>query len=305
VFVSDDPTAAAEAASAGVCRDVILERPCRDIYVLHNRKAECDIYFLVNNSVNDYTGEVSFASTGTCQLWNAWTGRAYRVDSQSDGSRTAVALTLPGRTACFVVFGADEADASPADDSMWEFGPTATTLSEYAGWAAAASRQRYFGEDEPEPASGGPAQQLSWRALTPEEGLSVASSQDGEVIIQTPPWRRLGWVIEGAECELALEPGVYELELEARAENLDLWCAVPMHFAGHGEIYEKGIDMMHWRHSLDAPGPHDWQAWRFSFKVPEGATQTRIVLFPLDKTLFSREAQLTVRGTFLRRLSGK
>jgi len=296
VFVSDDPEAVAQSVADAGARDVALEPSCRHIYVLHRSKGGCEIYFLVNNSVEDYEGEVSFRASGAAQLWNAWTGKAHALDYRSAGDRTNVNLKLAGRTACFVVFGADVEQLAAKDDSMWHFGPKATTIGDYARWAADASAGRYFQEREP---SFEPAGELEWKLLAPAGGLALAGGAGGETVIEVPAWRRLGWVIEGAACELALAEGVHRLDLEARAENIEYWCVLPMHFTSEGEIYEKGIDMMHWRHSLDAPGPHDWIAWRFHFKVPRGVTRTRIVVFPLDKALFSRAAQLELRKALL------
>jgi len=302
VVFSEDPERAAAAVAAGIRKCVVLDPTRPDIYVLHQSKAGDDVYFLVNNGTTDYAGRVTFSAAGAPQLWNAWTGRAYALEHKIVPQGTTVELSLAGRTGCFVVFGADASGVVPADESMWEFGPPATAIEDYAAWLEKASIRFYFGDGACEIGSD---RQLQWRGLAPADGVSVAEI-GGALTIEVAPWRRLGWVVEGLVAEPTLQPGVYQLEFETRADNIELWNVQPRYFADDGaELYDSGIDMFHIRHSLDAPGPHDWLRWRWCFCVPKGAARMQILLLPMDKGLFSRRATLALRNAVIRPITGE
>jgi hypothetical protein len=119
---------------------------------------------------------------------------------------------------------------------------------------------------------------------------------EGELAVRVDAWRRLGNAIEGLACDLKLAEGVYRLEFDTRAENVQMWSMTPMHYAGGEEIVDPDDTSMRVRRSFDAPGPHGWLRWQFFFRVPQGAERTWMVLFPLDKVIFSQPAELSIRN---------
>jgi len=300
IVFREDPIATAEAVRASIIRDVVLEPETTDIYVLHKSKRGCEVYFLANNGVKDYEGRVSFSTLGEPQLWNAWHGKAYALEHQSTGKCTNVALHLPGRTACFVVFGADSIGLTEPDKAMWEFGPKPTTVRDRSEWAKTWHLKRYFPDA---PVKRADARELDWGLLSPDSDLQLRGRSGGRAAsVEVPTWRRLGYLLEGLESYQMLEAGVYELEFEALAENLDIWGVIPRHFGPEGELFEKGVTYVGARHSLSMPGPHDWVRVTFCFRIPDGAEQTSVLLYPLNKVYFSRPSTLAVRSASLCRL---
>ena len=303
VFESADPIAIAEAVAAAIDRDVVLEPSFTGIYVLHRSKGGRDIYLLVNNSADTYEGNVSFRLNGRPQLWNPWNGRAYALKSAHNGDRTEAAIRIAGRTAFFVVFGADSESVAERDDAMWAFGPQSTSLQDRLNRARDAAQKRCLGDahasrkDLPKP---------QWTLLAPDGQLTLAATeQEDAVLLEIPPWRRLGCLYEGLEEGLSLDPGVYEIEMEVLAENLEMWALVPRHSRNDEEVFDHSGNWLAPRHHLIVPGPHGWANMTFAFKVPEGADRTRILLFPLDKVYFSKPATLGVRRAGLRKLESK
>lgn len=81
--------------------DVSLSAPDRQIYYLHKRKNNADIYFLINMGDTAKKTEVSFArARGRASIWNPADGTIQQV-----GAGTKVALELPKLSGRFVVFG--------------------------------------------------------------------------------------------------------------------------------------------------------------------------------------------------------
>ena len=273
------------------------------VYVRHNRKYGCDIYFLVNNSTIDFKGTASFACTGQAQLWNPWTGRTYSLKGRRTGDRTEITLSVPGYTGCFIVFGADPEDAREPEDEMWNFGPRATTIADRVEWAQTwsqersigASRVRYHALERP-----------TWKLLDPDRVFSFGSPNGKEVgtaSVDVGPFVRPGLAYEGLESIHALKPGVYHIELEAMTKNIDLWCIMPRHFDANGrEVRDSSGGYNNEQHNLTLPGPHGWTRIGLTFNVPESVVETRILLFPMCKVYFTQPSSLAVRHAALRRV---
>jgi len=138
-----------------------------------------------------------------------------------------------------------------------------------------------------------------WRLLDPDGGYKLVG---GDVLTMGAYWRP-GQAYEGFESCHRLEPGVYCVELEAALENIEMWCILPRHFDGKGsEVRDPSGGYFDEQHSLNIPGPHDWTRFAFTFNVPQGAEETRILLMPQDKVYFSKVSCFRVREAALSRI---
>ena len=87
--------------------DVVLDRPCPSVKVLHRRWRNADLYFFFNESDEKQSCQATWAVKGQAQVWDAWTGTVETcpgVTYEADGSR--VALTLSPYESKFIVIGA-------------------------------------------------------------------------------------------------------------------------------------------------------------------------------------------------------
>jgi hypothetical protein len=95
--------------------DVEISNP--DVFVLHRRKDESDIYFVVNTTFEPQAAHIRVAGESVA-LWDPVSGEHLTSETQSAGGTTTVELTLAPVGSLFVVTGhAARPDAEVASDS--------------------------------------------------------------------------------------------------------------------------------------------------------------------------------------------
>lgn len=299
VIVCKDPDASAELLKKIINRDVMLTPENPSIYVMHKVKESSHIYFIVNNSTEKFEGKCTFSATGSVQLWNAWDGKVYHIDAKVLQGKTEVQLKLGGHNGCFIVIGDSQVEEYRDEVHMWDLGPLPQAPAHKAEILEGRMREHYFGKEEI--SLNEEINLHSWELYAPRGDINAVNLNE-QYELRIPPWRRLGWVIEGLECSLELHPGVYILELEAKTENLPYWAIMPRHYGEDDEIYEKGFSPMQWRNCLSVLSSHDWTQWKLYFRVPEKAISTKILIYPCCKELFSKSAEIKLRNAKLVRV---
>jgi hypothetical protein len=63
-------------------QDLSLDKPCREIFYNHRSGEDTDLYFLINLSDQPVERNVTFRSTGTMELWDAFTGKILPVTEE-------------------------------------------------------------------------------------------------------------------------------------------------------------------------------------------------------------------------------
>ncbi|MBN1458500.1 MAG: hypothetical protein JXA57_03125 [Armatimonadetes bacterium] len=79
--------------------------PTPGVYHQHRVLADGDIYFLVNNSPDPFTGDFAFRASGKAELWNPPCGETPSVETFRKSGMSTFDLTFPPRNGRFRVFG--------------------------------------------------------------------------------------------------------------------------------------------------------------------------------------------------------
>lgn len=97
--------------------DVMLDRPCPPVKVLHRKWADADLYFFFNESVSAQSRDVVLSGSGQVQVWDAETGGIEAVQEASvDQDDIRMRLRLGPYDSKFVVIGALLSDPTPKSD---------------------------------------------------------------------------------------------------------------------------------------------------------------------------------------------
>jgi hypothetical protein len=83
----------------------------------HRTTADSDIYFLTNQSAQEFSGRVTFRIDGRhAEIWNAVTGSRLPANYSATGGRTAVQAEIPAWSSLFVVFRDAAKPVAPAGE---------------------------------------------------------------------------------------------------------------------------------------------------------------------------------------------
>lgn len=276
-----------------------------DIYALHVQKEDMDIFFICNNSISDWCGKYYFPASGKKpQLWNAFDGKVYDVPYHEENGSCIIDAALSGHQGHLIVFSNGQKSDGMLDITQ-DFGlPKAETIEEFSRFAEELSRNRYIPdgetfETEPEIAS-----RFSLHA--PDNGLYITDSTDQYTEISLSPGYRSGEVLEGLYASFHLcENGVYRFSAEISEDNINYWGFMPRHFDESGkEILEKGI-AGNWRNEFGVTLSHKPCSFAIWFHVPSGTKETKILVSPLSKRIFSDSASLKVKNAKLEKIKDK
>ena len=84
--------------------DVLLDRPCPSVKILHRRWRDADLYFFFNEGDEAQSLEATLAGSGRAQFWDAGSGHVLAVPCMAAGDgRASVSLTLAPYESRFVV----------------------------------------------------------------------------------------------------------------------------------------------------------------------------------------------------------
>ncbi len=271
-----------------------------DIYVLHKTKHDNDIFFICNNSINTFNGEYILPTNGKKpQLWNAFDGKTYDVDYTNEDGVCKIKAKLYGHQGHLIVF-TDE----PADDKIdltKDIGlPYAESVEKFAEDAKNISLSHY-NVDKNYKTVAPIINNISLHA--PEGGLHISDKGTDFVTVSTAADYRNGEILEGATIECILEPNaIYEFSAVISEDNIEYWGIMPRHYDKNGnEVLEKGF-AGNWRNEFAITLAHKPCKFTFHFNVPGDAVNTKILISPLSKRLFSYPAGLTASSIEIRKI---
>jgi hypothetical protein len=162
-----------------------------DIWFVHRRLRDADLYFLTNRSDRAARVEARFRVVGKApQLWHADTGGIEPVSYRTDGNQTVAPLSLDPHEAVFVVFAETTSEREREVPQ-----PVRQTLSKVVGpWLVRFQR----GLGAPEKATFG--ELTSW-ANNPDTGIKYFS---GTASYETSTRAPASWLNAGHRVELDL-----------------------------------------------------------------------------------------------------
>jgi hypothetical protein len=88
----------------GYSPDLMLDAANAGIYYMHRGTPDTDIFYIVNNNDTAASHMAFFRAEGDLELWNPETGSIQAISGASNGTYTAVSLSIPGYSSVFVVF---------------------------------------------------------------------------------------------------------------------------------------------------------------------------------------------------------
>ena len=190
-------------------------------------------------------------------------------------------------------------------DITQDFGlPKAETIEEFSRFAERLSRSNYIQNGEKFETE--PAIAAQFLLHAPDNGLYITDSTDEYTEISLSPGYRSGEVLEGLYASFHLcENGVYRFSAEISEDNINYWGFMPRHFDENGkEILEKGI-AGNWRNEFGVTLSHKPCSFAIWFHVPSGTKETKILVSPLSKRIFSDSASLKVKNAKLEKIKDK
>jgi hypothetical protein len=113
-----------EAVRALIAPDVELTN--RDVFVLHRRRDESDLYFVVNTTFAPQATELRLPGDASPVLWDPTSGTRERPGARRDGGATCIDLELPPAGSLFVVTGAAAAGGAEDEEPAPAHGRGAT-----------------------------------------------------------------------------------------------------------------------------------------------------------------------------------
>jgi len=67
-----------------------------------------NVYFVVNNSPNAYSGNLTFSAAGVPEVWNPRDGTIKAVRHEQRENKTTITMTLEGFKGYFIIFGKED-----------------------------------------------------------------------------------------------------------------------------------------------------------------------------------------------------
>ena len=108
--------------------DIELDNP--EIFVLHRRKDDSDVYFLVNTTFERQTAEVRIPGDTAPRLWDPSSGEMFASNASLGGGNSVFQLELPPVGSLFAVTGSAAAATPPTQDPPRVSAQPSTVLTE-------------------------------------------------------------------------------------------------------------------------------------------------------------------------------
>ena len=114
-----------------------------DVRWIHRQDSNKDWYFVTPLKSSSFRGSVTFAATGSVELWNPVTGETEPLKAEIKNGCTVVDLDMPHAGSCFIVIDRSATHVNPADseDSEVMAVDGAWSLTFPEGWGAPAQME--------------------------------------------------------------------------------------------------------------------------------------------------------------------
>ena len=114
-----------------------------DVRWIHRQDSNKDWYFVTPLKSSSFRGSVTFAATGSVELWNPVTGETEPLKAEIKNGCTVVELDMPHAGSCFIVIDRSATHVNPADseDSEVMAVDGAWSLTFPEGWGAPAQME--------------------------------------------------------------------------------------------------------------------------------------------------------------------
>lgn len=297
-FEESSERACEKIAAVSICPKLSNSSP--DVYILHLKKEQSDLFFIANNSYVDYNGTYVLPVTGTPQLWEPMNGKVYSLPFKTIDGKTYINARLAGWRAHLIVF---DSTAKPCEayDFNGDYGyPKAEGATLVSRIFEEKTAIKYCGT--PTPASKYYAD-AQFVLHAPAGGLTLSDKQAGQAVLTVAPDYRSGEIIEGLCFPCHLDAGgVYKFTLTMTGENLNFWGVMPRHFDKNGtELIDAGGS--NWRDEFSVQMKHKPTEFSIWFRVPKDAAETKIMVCPLCKECFEHCAKMYISNAYLSTLN--
>jgi len=84
--------------------DVMLNKPCGELFYLHRQNEGKDIYFISNSLDESVSREITINCAGNISLWHPTTGEISSISAENRDNKTVIKLDLKPFEGIFLVF---------------------------------------------------------------------------------------------------------------------------------------------------------------------------------------------------------
>jgi len=88
--------------------DLLLDKPCRELFYNHRADDHADIYYLINLTDQPFEREVTFSANGEIEMWNPISGEILPATGLREAGKTRLKIQLESFGSTMVVFPQNE-----------------------------------------------------------------------------------------------------------------------------------------------------------------------------------------------------